>query len=287
MSDLPKYFAILRRQSTRGPFWQLFESIYHRSERAYEVKTPEWEPSIHHVTDSGVLPIVHDRVHFAHVKLPNGNIRQVVYWFVPVTLDIGREETVPLLDFSFKAWLPTPTHRIRLESANDILHILDSLQERWSHVAQGTSYILDEDEVPSSSIPYRPPTPPRQSSRASTPEQVDSDDDTQSIMTVYPAFTVPLAGSPNRLVFPPLPPSPMEDSSTPLPIPELVGTLLIRHAQASDGSCPISAVPYSEIHSLTATSCFHVFDTASLEQWRREHNSCPVCRNRIVNVVSK
>lgn len=287
MSELPNHFAILRRQSTRGPFWQLFETNYLRSDRAYEVKTPIWESSITQVTDSGVLPIDHDRVHFARIKLPNGHIRQVVYWFAPVTLDVDMYEGVPVLDFSFKAWLPSPTRRIRLESANDILYMLDSLQQRWSHVAQGSSYILDEDEAPSSSVPYRPPTPPRQSSRASTPEQLDSDDDTQSIMTVYPAFTVPLAGSPNRLVFPPLPLSPVDEASVPLPIPELVGTLLIQHAQASDDSCPISAIPYSEIQTLSATSCFHVFDTASLEQWRREHNSCPVCRTRIVNVVSK
>lgn len=289
MSDFPKQFAILRRQSSRGPFWQFFETTYLRSQRAYEVKTPIWEASLTQASDSGVLPIEQNRVHFVHIKLPNGNIRQLVYWHVPVTLDVGIGETVPLLDFAFKAWLPRPTHRVCPDSSNEILHLLDSLQERWGHVAQGTSYILDEDEVQVSRLPLRPPTPPRHSSRPSTPDEVDSDDDAQSIMTVFPDFTVPLGGSPHRFVFPSLPPSPpvqeVSPLPLPLPIPELVGTLLIQHAQASDDSCPISAIPYKEIHSLTATSCFHVFDTGSLEQWTREHNSCPVCRNRITNVV--
>ena len=287
MSDFPKHFAILRRQSTRGPFWQFFETNYLEEMSAYEVKRPAWESSLLAVSDSGLQPIEYNGVNFVRIKLPNGNIRQLVYWFVPVTLDVGIDESIPLLDFSFKAWLPMPNHRFSVEYPNQILAIIDSLQERWSHVSQSSSYILDDTEEPISRASYRPPTPPRHSSRISTPEQIDSDDETRSIMTVYPDFTLPLGGSPHRLVFPSLPPSPAVQEGAPLPIPELVGTLLIQHAQASDESCPISAIPYSEIDSLTATSCFHVFDTASLEQWTREHNSCPVCRNRIVNVVSK
>lgn len=273
--------------SARGPYWQFFESTYYNNDHSYKIVTPSWESDITSVDDSGILPFQENAVRFARIRLPNGAIRQIVFWFAPILLDTGVKDRVPVIDFNFKAWLPRPTRRIHAPYTNHITQTLDALQTRYSSISSSVSYIATDDE-PLSEVPVRPPTPPRQRSRSSTPPQTDSDDETQSIMTVYPSFNEPWVGSPRRLEFPPLPPSPpASEARMPLPIPEHVGTLLIADARKSNDSCPISAIPYSEITQLAVTSCFHIFDCQSLNHWRQEHSSCPVCRTTIANVVTK
>lgn len=81
---------------------------------------------------------------------------------------------------------------------------------------------------------------------------------------------------------PPAPPAPV-----PLPLPRHVGDMLIKGAREGKESCPISANLYSECKQLTVTSCFHVFEKLSLATWQREHDTCPVCRMKIVNLVDE
>ncbi len=284
MQDFPNTFAVLRRLSTRGSHWQFFEANYNENQNAYEVKTPSWETNVTHVIDSGILPFQENAVRFVRIQLPNGSVRQVIFWFVPVLVDTGVKDRIPVIDFSFKAWLPRPSHRIRAEYINEITQTMESLERRFSSLSGSISYIPDDNEG-TPSLPIRPPTPPRQRSRSSTPPQTDSDDETQSIITVYPNQS--WLGSPRRLEFPPLPPSPTDDQRVPLPIPEHVGKLLMDHARGTGDSCPITAVPFKEISNLTVTSCFHIFDSQALNRWRQEHTSCPVCRTMITNVVTK
>jgi hypothetical protein len=279
MQEFPSSFAILRRGSR--PYWQFFEATYHQNDNAYEIKSPPWENEILSVNDSGILPFQENAVRFVRIRLHHGSIRQVVFWFVPVILDTGLNNAVPLLDFSFKAWLPRPSRRIHVAYSNEIPQTMDMLQSRYSSLTSSISYIPDESEMPE--VPVRPPTPPR--SRSSTPQQAESDDETQSVMTVYPQE--PWLGSPRRLDFPPLPATPINEDRLPLQIPHHVGNLLIDDARRSSDTCPISAIAFSEIPRLAVTSCFHVFDCEALNQWRHEHNSCPVCRTPIINVVTK
>ena len=282
MQDIPSSFAILRR-STRDPFWQFFEATYHQNDNAYEIKSPSWEREILSVSDSGIHSFQANALRFVRIRLPSGSVRQIVFWFIPVILDTGVKDSVPVIEFNFKAWLPRPSRRIHGSDTSEITQTMDALQSRYSSLTTSISYIPDENEMPE--VPVRPPTPPR--SRSSTPEQAESDDETQSVMTVYPYVQDSWLGSPRRLDFPPLPPTPTDEGRLPLQIPQHVGILLIDDALKSSDTCPISAIPFSEIPRLAVTSCFHVFDCEALNQWRHEHNSCPVCRTRIVNVVTK
>lgn len=286
MQDFPNYFAVLRRLSTRGPFWQFFEAVYHQNQNAYEVKTPSWESDISQVSHSGILPYQENAVRFVRIQLPNRGVRNNVFWFVPLMLDTGVKNGIPVVDFSFKAWLPRPSHRIYAEDTNDILETMNALEQRFRSLSGSISYIPQEEEsIPP--IPIRPPTPPRRRPTESSLESTQSDDDAESILTVYPSGENGLLGSPRRLEFPPLPPSPTDDQRVPLPIPEHVGKLLMDHARGTEDSCPITAVPFKEISNLTVTSCFHIFDSQALNRWRQEHTSCPVCRTMITNVVTK
>lgn len=70
-----------------------------------------------------------------------------------------------------------------------------------------------------------------------------------------------------------------------LPLPKHIGDILIAHAKSGTDTCPISANAYSECTSLAVTSCYHVFDSASLATWQATHNTCPVCRLHITNTV--
>jgi SUMO ligase MMS21 Smc5/6 complex component len=62
---------------------------------------------------------------------------------------------------------------------------------------------------------------------------------------------------------------------------------LLQQARSGSESCPIAAQPYSECSTLTVTSCFHIFDKASLERWTQTHDTCPVCRVYLTNRVNE
>lgn len=62
------------------------------------------------------------------------------------------------------------------------------------------------------------------------------------------------------------------------PLPAHVIEALLRDAKVGKESCPISMTSYSECESLTLTSCFHIFETKSIEEWFKTKTNCPVCR---------
>jgi len=62
------------------------------------------------------------------------------------------------------------------------------------------------------------------------------------------------------------------------PLPAHVIEALLRDAKVGKECCPISMTSYSECNSLTITSCFHIFETKSIEEWFKTKRNCPVCR---------
>lgn len=276
MHHFPDTIAILRTQSSRGPYWQLLQSRQVSSgltvNSFYEVSSLPWDYPISNITYPTVLDWTTTRM--VSVRTETGELKRLKYWQFPMSLSSGNHQ-FDVIHFEYKAWLPRPSSRVAFGLPNTVL------QEYNRKV----SYLTNSEEEPVrrrlfDSLPHRSPTPPLLS-RSVSPTSLDLDD-TQSVVTVYDPHYHPLA-------YPPLPPSPTESPPPPkpLPIPELVGTLLIQNATAGEDSCPISAVPYKELTSLSATSCFHIFDTESIQTWLKDHNQCPVCRHSIANLITK
>ena len=48
------------------------------------------------------------------------------------------------------------------------------------------------------------------------------------------------------------------------------------------GECSICIDEYQKNQSLCKLNCNHVFHTKCLKKWFAEHNSCPICRFKIV-----
>lgn len=278
MTTFPERFVVLRTQSSRGPYWQLLQSRHINSglsdsESFYEISTPSWmtdrisigQP---HYTNS--LPIYRHRL---QIRTQSGELSVLKYWCLPMYLVI-ENHNIPILHFEYKAWIPLPAYHIPISNSSESLRHYNEYVRRYTHL----DIPMDQREEDVQrrlfdDIPHRPPTPPR--------NRRDSDSSTESVLTVYHSSD-----------FPPLPPSPPSSPSSfsqvkPLRIPELVGNLLIQNAIQGEETCPISAVSYKELTSISATSCFHVFDTESICTWLRDHNQCPVCRNLVSNMITK
>jgi hypothetical protein len=63
----------------------------------------------------------------------------------------------------------------------------------------------------------------------------------------------------------------------PPPLPKHVADLLIRNAETSGATCPITMEPI-KASSATTTPCGHVFAADALNIWRSTHSTCPECR---------
>ena len=284
MTTFPIEFAVLRTQSSRGPYWQLLKATMCRraSSRTTWFEVDPIDFDIRQVEET--FQDSSFEIKKAIFQVPSGTHRELQYWVLPITLRYTSDTEViniPVVAFEYKAWLPMPRQRVPIEDRARVIQITKRFDDQF----QGRSSSQFEN------IPVRPPTPPR--SRPSSPESDHSDSSVRSVLTVYPigppgGDDTIVWGGEGSLHFPPLPPSPVSrPSSGALPIPELVGTLLIRDAITSDDSCPITAVPFAELESLTATSCFHVFETEAIEAWLSEHSQCPVCRHSVVNKITK
>ncbi len=278
MSAFPEHFAILRSLSSRGPAWQLLESRSMSSGLPPSESFYRIDSFRRYSSGTTVDNVVYTNVpgwttrRTVSLRTEDGELLHQTYWKLPMTLQIGIFR-FPVLEFEYKAWLPRPSVRIPIPTDQQ------DLQRYYSYQRQ--VILQREDRLERrlfDDLPRRPPSPPILS-RPISPISTDSDS-VHSIMTVYPS---------HPLDYPVLPPSPVQQipSTRPLPIPELVGSLLIQNARTNDDTCPISTVPYKELVSLTATSCFHIFDTESIQIWLKEHQQCPVCRHSISNLVTK
>jgi hypothetical protein len=282
MTAFPEAFAILRTLSSRGPFWQILEVNFHTYNGPNHVycdfKTHGRFESCQQI-DEVILeehhPISPKSVNF---RFGNRDFREFTYYKVPIQLRIF-DEVIPVINFNYKAWLPRPSHRIPVDQREGVTmryHEVERLFGIYSRSQSNNQSSFFQD------LPHRSPTPPRLSrSENPSPLSVASEESTLS------TYSLPFGGGP--MEFPPLPPSPPSTSpvSRPLVLPEHVGYLLIESAHVGQDSCPISQTPFRELQTLSATSCFHVFDHDSLNTWLSQNNICPVCRTGITNVVSK
>ena len=79
----------------------------------------------------------------------------------------------------------------------------------------------------------------------------------------------------------PPPPQPQQQINTAIEkIPKRIAWLIADEASKNNESCPISTNPISPI-TASVTSCFHVFESDSINEWIKLHpdnTQCPVCR---------
>ena len=279
MTAFPQAFAVLRTLSYRGSYWQIIEVNSHTYNEInhiyYDFNLEGRFRNTRQVDEVIFLPRLPIYPKKATFRLDVDDIRELTYYTVPMQLRIF-DETIPVLNFELKAWLPRPEFRIPVENSEDVYNAFHrSLQDyRVSRRQQSPS---QQRSQVARQIDFRPPTPPLPGHQS--PASVRSDN---SDISIY-------ASPEMRFEFPTLPASPSSSpvASRPLPIPELVGHLLIENAIRGEDSCPITAVPYREIQRISATSCFHVFETEAIQTWLREHSQCPVCRNSINNMITK
>lgn len=84
------------------------------------------------------------------------------------------------------------------------------------------------------------------------------------------------------------PPQPLPTPIQPVKetkLPKHVHEALLRDAKSGTESCPISMNIYSECKSLSMTSCFHIFDKDSIDQWLKSNTTCPVCRTEGIRLI--
>lgn len=208
----------------------------------------------------------------------------VYYVTLPYELHIAGN-TYPVVLFHYNAWLPRPENRILLSR--------DALRQRVMNLVRRYTSIVSHEVVNpedndsddegdnrtfANMLPA-PSTPPRRYSSS-------SDDSHRSVMTLAPTAESQSIEPLDRLASVAVQQLEERVVTEALPIPEFVGRLLITNARQGSESCPISTVPYGEIQSLSATSCFHVFETESLQRWLRENRTCPVCRIHVRNMVT-
>lgn len=248
----PERFAMLRTQGDNGPYLQVLQA-----ENMDE--------------NSNLIPIcfiqnviVNPNTSFQvdRIEIPNRNIYQVYslsygartdehfyYWYLPYELIINGER-IPILDFQYKAWLPIArTCILYLRTMGDnLIHAANEIaMERCERIHAASA----ERTLPTPRTPPR--TPPARISRNEAMRAVAA---------------------------PRTPPSQYR------PLPSNVGNILMRNARVSTDSCPISYTEYSDAERLSITSCFHIFETRALERWMDTgHETCPVCRESIQNIV--
>jgi len=272
MSAFPEHFAILRTLSSRGPSWQLFQSKYICS----GLRPSECFYKIIPYTRAGIDEVIYSEDQSwttqksVSLRTQDGELLVQKYCILPMILYIGNSE-FPIVEFEYKAWLPKPSSR---SPVSNHIRVLQAYNDCMRRIHRVDRRLFDD-------LPRRPPTPPHFSRPVSPISTVS--DDAHSVISIFPGY--------HSLDFPALPPSPVSISppvsSKPLPIPELVGMLLIQNAKTSEDACPISTIPFKELTSLTATSCFHVFDTESIQTWLKQHRECPICRNSVSNFITK
>ena len=122
-------------------------------------------------------------------------------------------------------------------------------------------------EPPSRSTPPFQPLPPAyEMVRATAPRPPP---------ILIPAFNPLLSAAPPARTRAPTPPPPFA--------PRHVLEILKQDAISKGDSCPISFTPFAECESMTVTSCFHIFETAAIQQWLGTKQLCPTCKQLVTS----
>jgi len=80
--------------------------------------------------------------------------------------------------------------------------------------------------------------------------------------------------------------TPIRRRPEPPPLPSFVIELLVKDACEAKKTCPITMLPFSDLSSIGVTSCFHLFDFDSLQKWKEEHGTCPLCRTSLQTIFT-
>lgn len=73
-------------------------------------------------------------------------------------------------------------------------------------------------------------------------------------------------------------PKPVQGRSPPPPpLPKHIQTIVLERAESEGQTCPITLTPIKSV-TATVTSCGHIFQTAAIQEWLSENQTCPECR---------
>lgn len=294
--SIPRLFAIVR--NAYEPCLQILEAIpclnRHRMHTlgdmrdCYEIESYPYSREVEGRTVYEHNYYNQDRNIFVlkYIDPRTHEVQEVKYWITPFYLTGVSTPNIPILEFQYRSWLPPrydpfPIHT-DMERMMRTLHEIQQERLREIRIREDTEADRGHSNYPrrhhypfhandydpfeghispnlNEIIPRRRP-----SSRAVTPPRV-----VEAVRVVE----VPV----ERVVV----------QQKALPLPKAVGDLLIASARKTTDSCPIAATPFAECEKLCVSSCFHIFDKESLATWQQTHNTCPVCRCKIENVVSE
>jgi hypothetical protein len=275
--QIPEYFAILR-DGIRAPCLQVlraraceedYEYNRHSLRGCYEVVHPRHSDDFRGELIHAPYHTRNDRAIHTLRYLPSEGEepQEVKFWFTPYVLENHANQVIPLLEFQYRSWIPTGFTPIPLRAnLNELYGTLSRIQEeRLAEIRHRE----DNESIRQRDIPFYQPN--RYYDRPITP--VPRPQTPPRIVETVRVVEVPV----ERVVV----------QQRVLPLPKAVGDALLRDARVSKDACPILQLPFSECETLAVSSCFHIFDKASLTRWQQDHTSCPVCRCKIENVVSE
>ncbi len=294
--NFPNIFAILR-DGTRNPCLQILRSYACDYPRNLRRNRNEYHRGYYEISNVDDLSDYDGRLLSDPSNMPRGRTiytlhtfhpettepLEVHYWYTPYALQGYNGVVIPLLEFQYRSWIPTRYIGVPIRAnLNEIYTILSQLQqERLAEIRQ-----MEDNGSIQTISPRRHHIPMFNNSYYN--------DDYDN----YDAMGARYQRSSRALTPPPPPPRMIESvrlvevpvervvvQHRILPLPKDVGNLLLSNARKGTDLCPIAATPFSECESICVSSCFHIFDAASLARWQESHTSCPVCRSKIENVV--
>jgi hypothetical protein len=240
------------------------------------------------IEDAGIYILRYKHAHHT-------DIREVYYWHLPFKVySRTTGQMIPVLEFQYRSWIPTDSHwSIELPlNPREVLEILSEINQLRTEQIRRMEDSTGARPVWNSMI----------SLGVGAGRAGSGPDDWDDRLTGSPdefvgALPLRRARPQNRLRTP----TPPSQRTQPTiiervvervvvqvqPLPKPVGDVLLSNARKGADSCPITALPFAECESLCVTSCFHIFEAASMSRWRETHTTCPVCRSAIQNIVSE
>ena len=289
-STFPEIFAIVR-DAIRPPCLQLLVSyVVNRDwDRQYsDLPLYEIDNMPHAELVQGIVGqngnLMRGNVNTIRCQNPDTRERmEVNWWFTPFYVRSEGLQRIPILEFQTRSWIPVGYVPIPIQgNIREILDVLGRIQEDRLAMIRAREDAASQQSMNRYRDEYYQARRYNQDHRIRTP----------------PSIGVPFRNR-RRSISPPAPPPPVRivEVEVPvervviqtktMPLPKAVGEVLLKDARAGKDTCPIAATPFAECEKLSVSSCFHIFDAASLARWQEDHTSCPVCRCKIENVVSE
>lgn len=288
MTNLPEIFAIVR-QSYRGPCLQILRahSVNNYGSRSHRhARDPFSEYTRPHNNLTNRVENVMDVNEFSEHRLQHSNMMDpsihvfpilqpdgettvmIKGWYLPYYFRIdGRR--IPIMDFQMRAWIPGDYMPVAIHTdLNEFMMCMEDTQRERMREIQ-----VREDE---NSIHYN-------HYNSSRMNYYNNDYIGAGMRRARPVTPPPRLVETVRLVEVPV--ERIVTQMKALPLPKDIGDILLENARKGKDSCPIAATPFAECETLCVSSCFHIFDKASLTRWQETHTTCPVCRCKIENVV--